>query len=213
MNRNTSLVGRSNSSRCTLCNHPDRDDIDRDLALGIRSQAEIAELVRIHPSAVSRHYTNHARPRLAMAGDVDVGDTPVGDLVAEHDRLYRITLGVLAQALARDDLRLVRDMITEARKQQAGMTELRKAIQAGKIDDPSERSIDDVQAARASFKAKLDELASNYRRGPSILEMIDAMEAGADQDEINRLMRKASRPPESVEPVEDPDPDDQAELD
>jgi hypothetical protein len=43
--------------------------------------------------------------------------------------------------------------------------------------------------------------------------MIDAMEAGADQDEINRLMRKASRPPESVEPVEDPDPDDQAELD
>jgi AcrR family transcriptional regulator len=212
MNRDTPPARRSNP-RCTLCNHPDRDDIDRDLALGSRTQAEIAKLVGIHPSAVSRHYRSRAQPRLAMTGGVDVDDTPIGDLVTEHDRLYRITLGVLAQALARDDLRLVRDMIAEARKQQAGMTELRKAIQAGKIHDASGPSIDDVQAARASFKAKLDELASNYRRGPSILEMIDAMEAGADQDEINRLMRKASRPPESVEPVEDPDPDDQAELD
>jgi hypothetical protein len=200
MNRNIPLVGRSNPSRCTLCNHPDRDDIDRDLAHGIRSQAEIAELVGIHPSAVSRHYNNHARPRLAMVGAVDVGDTPVGDLVAEHDRLYRITIGVLTQALARDDLRLARDMIAEIRKQLAGTTELQKAVEAGRIRDANGRPEFNLEEVRATFKEKLDDLADSYRRLPSILEMIDAAEIGADQEEIDRLARKASRPPEGPLP-------------
>ena len=207
MNRDTPSARRSNP-RCTLCNHPDRDDIDRDLALGTRTQAEIAKLVEIHPSAVSRHKRNHVQPRLAMTGGVDVGDTPIGDLVTEHDRLYRITLGVLTQALARDDLRLVRDMIAEIRKQQAGMTELRKAIQAGKIHDASELSIDDVQAARASFKAKLDKLGDDYRRLPDLLALVDAAEAGADPEELRRLADKASRPPEIPLPPGDAEPPD-----
>jgi hypothetical protein len=203
MNRNTPSARRSKSPRCTLCNHPDCDDIDRDLALGTRRQAEIAKLVGIDPSAVSRHYTSHARPRLAMTGGIDVGDNPIGDLIAEHDRLYRITLGVLTQALARDDLRLARDMIAEVRKQQAGMTELRKAINAGKIHDPSERSVADMQAARASFKAMLDRLRDDHLRLPDILTFVDAAVAGADQEELGRLADKASRPPEAPLPSDD----------
>ncbi len=195
MNRNIPLVGRSNPSRCTLCNHPDRDDIDRDLALGIRSQAEIAELVGIHPSAVSRHYRNHARPRLAMAGGVDVGDTPVGDLVAEHDRLYRITLGVLAQALARDDLRLARDMIAEARKQLAGRRSSRRRSRPGRfamrMGDRSSISRRPELRSRRSWTTSPTATAAL----PSILEMIDAAEAGADQEEVDRLAgRRAGRP-------------------
>ena len=205
MNRDTPPARRSNP-RCTLCNHPDRDDIDRDLALGSRTQVEIAKLVGIHPSTVSRHYRRHAQPRLAMTGGVDVGATPIGDLVTEHDRLYRITLGVLTQALARDDLRLARDMIAEIRKQLAGIAELHKAIEAGKIRDANARPEFDLEKARATFQKKLDNLAASYRRAPSIFEMIDALEAGADQKEIDRLTDQASPPPERPLPSDDAEP-------
>jgi hypothetical protein len=132
-----------------------------------------------------------------MTGGLDVVDTPIGDLATEHDRLYRITLGVLTQALARNDLRLTRDMIAEARKQLAEIAELQKAIDTGKIRDARARPEFDLEKTRATFEKKLDDLADSYRRLPSILEMVDAMEAGADQAEVDRLMRKASRPPES----------------
>ena len=55
-----------------------------------------------------------------------------------------------------------------------------------------------ADAARASFDAKLDNLRDGFLRLPSIFDMIDAMEAGEDQEEVDRLMRKANRPPAVV---------------
>ena len=124
MNNDNPPVQRSNPSRCTICNHPDRDGIDRDLALGTRSQAEIAETMGVHPSTVSRHYRRHAQPNLAMTIVTETSDIAVGHLVAEHDRLHGLSLQVLAGALAEGDLRLARDMIAETRKLLVVITDL-----------------------------------------------------------------------------------------
>ena len=85
------------------------------------------------------------------------------------------------------------------------ITDLQKSIGAGTLHDINREKQPDIQAVRASFNAKFDKLASDYRRTPSILAMIDAMEAGADQDEINRLMQKATGPPEPAGPDADPE--------
>jgi hypothetical protein len=197
MNRNSLPSRRSTDSRCAVCNHPDREAIDRDLMLGVRSQAEIAELVGVHASSVSRHYRRHAQPQLAMAFATETSGIALGDLVAEHDRLHGISLEVLVRALADGDLRLARDMIAEIRKLLVVITDLQKAIGAGTIRDADERQPFDLEAVRATFQEKLDDLADSYKRAPSIFEMVDAVEAGADQEEIDRLVDKASRPPET----------------
>ena len=197
MTRNNPTSGRSQESRCSVCRHPDRDAIDRDLTLGVRTQADVARLVGVHPSTVSRHYRNHAQPRLATSMATDTNKIVLGNVIAEHDRLHGIELEILARALAGGDLRLARDMVAEIRKLLVVITDLQKAIGAGKLSDDNGRPPFDVDATRASFEAKLDELAANYRRLPSILKMVEAMEAGEDQEEIDRLMRKASRPPQS----------------
>ena len=170
--------------------------IDRDLTLGTRTQADIAELVDVHPSTVSRHYRNHAQPRLAMSIATDTSNIVLGNVIAEHDRLLGIALEILARALAGGDLRLARDMVAEIRKLLVVITDLQKAIGAGTLSDNNGQPPFDVDDVRASFTAKLDEMAANQRRIPDLLEMVDAMEAGADQAEIDRLMRKASRPSE-----------------
>lgn len=196
MTRNNSPSGHSQQSRCTVCNHPDRDAIDRDLTLGARTQAEIAELVGVHPSTVSRHYRNHAQPRLATSMATDTSNIVLGNLIAEHDRLHGIALEILARALADGDLRLGRDMVAEIRKLLVVITDLQKAIGAGTLSDNNGQAPFDLDAAKASFTAKLDRLAADWRRLPALLDMVDAVEAGADQDEIDRLTEKANRPPE-----------------
>lgn len=205
MNRNNPPAQRSKPSRCTLCNAPDRDALDRSLALGERSQAEVAASMNLHPSTVSRHYRRHAQPNLAM--DVVTGrdGAAIGTLIGEHDRLYGICLEVLVASLANGDLKLSRDMIAETRKLLVVITELQKAIEAGKLRDRQDRDQFDLEAVRATFTAKLDKIAADYRRVPDILAMVDAMETGADQDEVDHLMRKASCLPE---PTEDAEPRD-----
>jgi putative hemolysin len=211
MKSNTPPARRSKPSRCTVCKDPDRDTIDRDLTLGERSQAEIAASMGLHPSTVSRHYRRHAQPNLAMDAATGRTSTAIGTLIGEHDRLYGICLEVLVASLIAGDLRLSRDMIAETRKLLVVITDLQKAIGDGKLRDLQDRDQFDLEAARATFKAKLDKLAANYRRAPDLLAMIDAMEAGADQEEVNRLMRKAGGPPEVTEPTEGMDPSDQAD--
>lgn len=200
MNRNTHPSGRSDETRCTLCNHPECESLDRDVTLGVRTQAEVARVVGTHPSTVSRHRRNHALPRMAMAVAVDTSEIASGSLVHEHDRLYGLELVALERALAANDLRLARDLFAEIRKLLVVITDLQKAIAKGTLSDSlAERpwSQSDRDAAQASFTAKMDALRDSYLRAPKLFEMIDALTSAADQDEIDRLRQAASQPPET----------------
>ena len=199
MNRNTHPSGRSDETRRTLCNHPECESLDRDLTLGVRTQADVARVVGTHPSTVSRHRRNHALPRMAMAVAIDTTEIASGSLVHEHDRLYGLELVALERALAANDLRLARDMFAEIRKLLVVITDLQKAIAKGTLGDalaqqPWQQF--DLDATRASFQAKLDGLRDSHTRLPTILEMIDALTSGADQEEVDRLRNAASQQPE-----------------
>jgi hypothetical protein len=199
MNRNTHPSGRSDENRCTVCNHPEVEALDRDLTLGRRTQAEVARIVRVHPSTVSRHRRNHALPRMAMAVATESTEVASASLVREHDRAYGLALMVLENALAQDDLRLARDMIAEIRKLLVVITDLQKAIAKGTLSDALDRQVAgqrDRKEVMATFKAKLDELRDSYLRAPKVLEMVDALMSGASQEEIDRLAREAAEPPE-----------------
>jgi hypothetical protein len=206
MNRNTHPSGRSDETRCTVCNHPECESLDRDVTLGVRTQAEVARVVGTHPSTVSRHRRNHALPRMAMAVAVDTSEIASGSLVHEHDRLYGLELVALERALAANDLRLARDMFAEIRKLLVVITDLQKAIAKGTLSDALAQQIGaqpDREAVRATFQAKLDALRDSDLRAPKVLEMIDALTSGASQEEIDRLAREAAEspkpPPDSVQ--------------
>ncbi|MCJ7781153.1 MAG: hypothetical protein MUQ27_10040 [Acidimicrobiia bacterium] len=136
---------------------------------------------------------------MAMAVAIDTTEIASGSLVHEHDRLYGLELVALERALAANDLRLARDMFAEIRKLLVVIADLQKAIAKGTLGDalaqqPWQQF--DLDATRASFKAKLDALRDSYMRLPTILEMIDALTSGADQEEVDRLRNAASQQPE-----------------
>jgi len=126
-----------------------------------------ARVVGVHPSTVSLHRRNHTLPRMAMAVATESTEIASASLVREHDRAYGLALMVLENALAQDDLRLARDMITEIRKLLVVITDLQKAIAKGTLSDALAQQIGaqpDREAVRATFEAKLDALRDSYLR-------------------------------------------------
>ena len=65
MNRTNHTSGAVVVPRCSICSRPDGEDLDRDLVLRRRTQAEVALIVGVDRSTVSRHVKNHVLPRLA----------------------------------------------------------------------------------------------------------------------------------------------------
>jgi hypothetical protein len=196
MNRNNPPARPSKKSRCVICNRPDRDVIDSDLTLGLRSQVEVAEFVDVHPSTVCRHFGRHAQPRIAMmvAGTTDI---PTGNLVAEHEWLYEISREVLVRALEDDDRRLTRDMTGECRKQLVEMRELKQAVEAGKIGD-ADGQASDSEARMAADLEEMDNLREDIRRTREITEMVEAAVGGADPEELHRHYLEDNRPPDPL---------------
>jgi hypothetical protein len=182
-----------------ICNRPDRDAIDRDLTLGVRSQVEVAAFVGVHPSTVCRHFGRHAQPRIAMMVAANTSDIAIGNLVAEHERLYGISREVLARALADDDRRLTRDMTGECRKQLVEMRELKKAVEAGKIGDADGQPFDSGARMPADFE-EIDNLVEDIRLTTEITEMVEAAKAGVDPEELHRRYFEENRPPDPSSP-------------
>lgn len=180
MNRNNSPASRSKQSRCAICSRPDRDVIDSDLILGIRSQVEVAKVVGVHPSTVSRHVQRHAQPRMAMLVATGASDIAIGNLAAEHEWLYRTTREVLMRAVADDDRRLTRDMIGECRRQLVEMRELKKAVEAGKIGDACGQSSLATATSMAADIEEMTNLTEDIRLTWEIVGIVEAAIGGAD---------------------------------
>ena len=63
MKSNDRNIVRTAGTRCSLCSRPDRDDLDRDLVLQKKTQTEVAQLVGVDRSSVSRHVKTTCSPR------------------------------------------------------------------------------------------------------------------------------------------------------
>ena len=84
---------------CSVCKHPERSAIDRELARNVVRYAALVERYGLSKSALFRHKTEHLPDFLqALTGHADAPADPV--LHAELQRLYLTTLDALADAQA-----------------------------------------------------------------------------------------------------------------
>ncbi len=99
--------------RCTVCDHPDREEIDRQLVCGTPYRI-IADRFSLSFGAVARHKDNHIPATLAQAHDADEvaqGD----DLLAQVKGLQAEAQDILTEARAAGDLKTALQGIGKAR--------------------------------------------------------------------------------------------------
>jgi hypothetical protein len=99
---------------CTVCTGPDRAEIDQALTQG-ESQRAVAGAYRRSPSSVRRHAQGHLQPRLVEAAE-RLQLLHHDDLVQQMRDLVTETQGVLAQAKADGEVRLVLSAAREVRE-------------------------------------------------------------------------------------------------
>ena len=116
MNRTNYTLGRVDASRCSVCCHPDREDLDRALVLKRKTQAEVARLVDVDRSTVSRHVKNHVMPALAQGVMMDTKDVAIGNIVEAFDRTYGQTQVLYEMGMASGDLRLAATVLDQQRR-------------------------------------------------------------------------------------------------
>jgi hypothetical protein len=98
---------------CTICEHPERGEIDRAL-VGGASNRSAASLYDVSEAAVRRHKANHLPAKLVMAQaaeEVAEADSLLDQVRDLQGRAY----GILDKAEAADDLRTALGAIREAR--------------------------------------------------------------------------------------------------
>ncbi len=99
--------------RCTVCDHPQREEIDRQLVCG-GSYRDIARQFGLSKDAISRHKESHIPDALVKAqdaGEVAQGDTLMDQVKALQDEAQSI----LGEARAAGDLRTALQGIGKAR--------------------------------------------------------------------------------------------------
>jgi hypothetical protein len=113
---------------CTICEHPDREGIDRAL-VGDSSNLSVSSLFGVSESAVRRHKANHLPARLVMAQAAEEV-AQADDLLGQMQDLQRRTLAVLEAAEVSKQHRTALSAIREAR---SNLELLAKLL--GELDD------------------------------------------------------------------------------
>jgi hypothetical protein len=98
---------------CTICEHPDREAIDRSL-VGDSSNLSVSSLFGVSESAVRRHKANHLPAKLVMAQAAEEV-AQADDLLQQVRDLQGRVLAILGKAEAAGDLRTALGAIREAR--------------------------------------------------------------------------------------------------
>ena len=101
--------------RCTICDHPQREGIDKALMDSHNSIRNIARRFAISHHALGRHKKRHIPAVVAVA--LDKHDEALGiDILAECDRLRNAALQILDQAIKDKHGRTALAAIREARE-------------------------------------------------------------------------------------------------
>jgi hypothetical protein len=98
---------------CSICVHPQREQIDRAL-VGGSAKRDVSALFRVSEDAVTRHAAAHLPKALAHAQE-EREAARADDLLAEARRLKEITMGLLGRAVQANDLRTALVAVREAR--------------------------------------------------------------------------------------------------
>lgn len=111
MNPANHTLGRIDGSRCSVCRHPDREELDKALVLKRMSQSEVARRVGVDRSTVSRHVKNHVMPALARGVLMETKDVAIGSLTEAFDRNYAESQALYERAVHSGDLRLAASLL------------------------------------------------------------------------------------------------------
>jgi transposase-like protein len=98
---------------CTVCEHADREAIDRAL-VGGASNRSVASLYDVSEAAVRRHKANHLPGKLVMAQAAEEV-AQADDLLEQVRDLQAKALGILSKAEEAGELRTALSAIREAR--------------------------------------------------------------------------------------------------
>ena len=169
MTRTNYTLGRIGASGCSVCRHPDREDLDRSLVLKRRTQADVARIVGVDRSTVSRHVKNHVMPTLAQGVLMETKDAAIGNITEAFDRTYGQTQELYERASAKDDLRLAATMLDQQRRILELVVKYASAMGHATLQDvigmdpASEFAY--YEGVRESLLEKLDDLHERHERG------------------------------------------------
>ena len=169
MNRTNYTLGSVDASRCSVCRHPNREDLDRALVLKRKTQADVARLVGVDRSAVSRHVRNHVMPALAQGVMMDAKDVAIGNIVEAFDRTYGQTQVLYEMAMASGDLRLAATVLDQQRRILEIVVRHASKMNQATLEDIIARDpaadFAHYEGVREGLVERLDELGERHRRG------------------------------------------------
>ena len=113
---------------CTICEHPDRESIDKAL-VGDASNRSVASLYDVSEAAVRRHKSNHLPAKLVLAQQAEEA-AEAGELLDQVQDLQARTLAILEAAEETSQHRTALAAIREAR---SNLELLAKLL--GELDD------------------------------------------------------------------------------
>ena len=111
-------MAKAVGGKCSICNHPQRSEIDKALVTRSMSYRNIAERFGVSVGALSRHKANHL-PRLveaAKASEEAQAVTSGAALIDELDRLLKKALAILEAAEKAGELKVALQAVREARE-------------------------------------------------------------------------------------------------
>jgi hypothetical protein len=114
---------------CTICGHPDREQIDLELVHNTPRQAIMARY-NVSYSALKRHKAHHLLPAVAMDPVVQVTAASM-DITGEMIRLYNQISTRLEQADQTNNWQAVRGLHAEARNDLELLAKLMGQLQTG----------------------------------------------------------------------------------
>lgn len=119
--------GTPHETRCTVCTHPKRSEIDLAIATGL-SKLEIARSFGVSESSVYGHGDRHLTPAIAKAAHNNAV-LSAERIVSRLDEIDRVTRKLITDAIATGDIRAATSAVTELRGQLKFIAELAGKLQ------------------------------------------------------------------------------------
>jgi len=207
MTRTNHTLGTIGVPRCSICRHPDREDLDRDLVLKKRTQSEVAQMVGVDRSTVSRHMKNHVLPTLAEAVMLKSTDVALGNILEAFDMMYAEGWRLYHLALASGDLKLAHSLLVDQRKLLEVVVRYASQMKGANLQDIIGRDeaadARHYESVREELVAKLENLLGRHQkdlpRGDEYLNTDEVRQHGRSLD----LVRDSSPTGDPVPAIED----------